>query len=105
MEQNDDFFVVFVSLDLVQKRTEVVTQLKYLQAQTEPIVKCFEDPEFNNQIQTTRLKDYFLVTWWLEFSYNLKSENLISSMLLILFILCFVGMGDHSSNTLKKTMV
>lgn len=29
-------------------------QLKYLQAQTEPIVKCFEDPEFNNQIQTTR---------------------------------------------------
>lgn len=52
------FFVVFVSLDLVQKRTEVVTQLKYLQAQTEPIVKCFEDPEFNNQIQTTRLKDY-----------------------------------------------
>ena len=56
------FVVVFVSLDLVQKRTEVVTQLKYLQAQTEPIVKCFEDPEFNNQIQTTRLKDYFLVT-------------------------------------------
>ncbi|XP_068750124.1 eukaryotic translation initiation factor 3 subunit E-like [Montipora capricornis] len=40
--------------ELVQKRSEVVTQLKYLQAQTEPIVKCFEDPEFNNQIQTTR---------------------------------------------------
>ena len=41
-------------VELVQKRTEVVTQLKYLQAQTEPIVKCFEDPEFNNQMQTTR---------------------------------------------------
>ena len=44
------FFIV----ELVEKRTEVVTQLKYLQAQTEPIVKCFEDPEFNNQIQTIR---------------------------------------------------
>lgn len=48
------FIVVLFTLELVQKRTEVVTQLKYLQAQTEPIVKCFEDPEFNNQMQTTR---------------------------------------------------
>ena len=49
-----DKYLLFVSVELVEKRTEVVTQLKYLQAQTEPIVKCFEDPEFNNQIQTTR---------------------------------------------------
>ena len=48
------FNVVLFTAELVQKRTEVVTQLKYLQAQTEPIVKCFEDPEFNNQMQTTR---------------------------------------------------
>lgn len=48
------FNVVLFTVELVQKRTEVVTQLKYLQAQTEPIVKCFEDPEFNNQMQTTR---------------------------------------------------
>lgn len=48
------FIVVLFTVELVQKRTEVVTQLKYLQAQTEPIVKCFEDPEFNNQMQTTR---------------------------------------------------
>ena len=48
------FNVVLFIVELVQKRTEVVTQLKYLQAQTEPIVKCFEDPEFNNQMQTTR---------------------------------------------------
>ena len=44
----------FLFPELVQKRSEVVTQLKYLQAQTDPIVKCFEDPEVNNQIQTTR---------------------------------------------------
>ena len=48
------FNVVLFTVELVQKRAEVVTQLKYLQAQTEPIVKCFEDPEFNNQMQTTR---------------------------------------------------
>ena len=48
------FNVVLFTVELVQKRTEVVTQLKYLQAQTEPIVKCFEDPEFNNQMQRTR---------------------------------------------------
>ena len=51
---SDMFNVVLFTVELVQKRTEVVTQLKYLQAQTEPIVKCFEDPEFNNQMQTTR---------------------------------------------------
>ncbi|KAL9981461.1 hypothetical protein ACROYT_G010167 [Oculina patagonica] len=60
--------------ELVEKRTEVVTQLKYLQAQTEPIVKCFEDPEFNNQIQTTRdgrqLFDY------LEMNHGIKPEML-----------------------------
>ncbi|XP_035668034.1 eukaryotic translation initiation factor 3 subunit E-A-like isoform X1 [Branchiostoma floridae] len=41
-------------LGLVQKRQEVVGQLKFLQAECEPIVKIFEDPEVARQIQSTR---------------------------------------------------
>ncbi|XDV40629.1 hypothetical protein PO909_009673 [Leuciscus waleckii] len=39
---------------LREKRTEVVAQLKQLQADTEPIVKVFEDPETMRQMQSTR---------------------------------------------------
>nr|XP_023668155.1 eukaryotic translation initiation factor 3 subunit E-A-like [Paramormyrops kingsleyae] len=39
---------------LREKRTEVVAQLKQLQAETEPIVKMFEDPETTRQMQSTR---------------------------------------------------
>lgn len=60
--------------ELVKKRSEVVTQLKYLQAQTEPIVKCFEDPEFNNQIQTTR--DGRTLFEYLETNHGIKTEML-----------------------------
>uniref|UniRef100_A0A3B3SSX6 Eukaryotic translation initiation factor 3 subunit E n=1 Tax=Paramormyrops kingsleyae TaxID=1676925 RepID=A0A3B3SSX6_9TELE len=40
---------------LREKRTEVVAQLKQLQAETEPIVKMFEDPETTRQMQSTRM--------------------------------------------------
>ncbi|XP_077991092.1 eukaryotic translation initiation factor 3 subunit E-A-like [Glandiceps talaboti] len=39
---------------LRNKRAEVVSELKKLQAETEPIVKIFEDPEVSVQIQSTR---------------------------------------------------
>nr|XP_035941409.1 eukaryotic translation initiation factor 3 subunit E-like [Halichoerus grypus] len=39
---------------LREKRTTVVAQLKQLQAETEPIVKMFEDPETTRQIQSIR---------------------------------------------------
>ncbi|XP_014673077.1 PREDICTED: eukaryotic translation initiation factor 3 subunit E-like [Priapulus caudatus] len=39
---------------LKDKRGQVVGQLKQLQAETEPIVKVFEDPEVTRQIQTSR---------------------------------------------------
>ncbi|XP_019480116.1 PREDICTED: eukaryotic translation initiation factor 3 subunit E [Hipposideros armiger] len=39
---------------LREKRTSVVAQLKQLQAETEPIVKMFEDPETTRQMQSTR---------------------------------------------------
>ncbi|GAB5584175.1 eukaryotic translation initiation factor 3 subunit E isoform X2 [Prionailurus iriomotensis] len=39
---------------LREKRTTVVAQLKQLQAETEPIVKMFEDPETTRQMQSTR---------------------------------------------------
>ncbi|GAB1299337.1 Eukaryotic translation initiation factor 3 subunit E [Apodemus speciosus] len=38
---------------LREKRTTVVAQLKQLQAETEPIVKMFEDPETTRQMQST----------------------------------------------------
>ncbi|XP_064124070.1 eukaryotic translation initiation factor 3 subunit E isoform X2 [Loxodonta africana] len=41
-------------LALREKRTTVVAQLKQLQAETEPIVKMFEDPETTRQMQSTR---------------------------------------------------
>lgn len=43
-----------ISLALREKRTTVVAQLKQLQAETEPIVKMFEDPETTRQMQSTR---------------------------------------------------
>uniref|UniRef100_A0A286Y309 Eukaryotic translation initiation factor 3 subunit E n=1 Tax=Cavia porcellus TaxID=10141 RepID=A0A286Y309_CAVPO len=39
---------------LREKRTTVVAQLKQLQAETEPILKMFEDPETTRQMQSTR---------------------------------------------------
>uniref|UniRef100_A0A8C1U0X1 Eukaryotic translation initiation factor 3 subunit E n=1 Tax=Cyprinus carpio TaxID=7962 RepID=A0A8C1U0X1_CYPCA len=39
---------------LREKRTSVVAQLKQLQSETEPIVKMFEDPETQRQMQSTR---------------------------------------------------
>uniref|UniRef100_A0A673G8J2 Eukaryotic translation initiation factor 3 subunit E-B-like n=1 Tax=Sinocyclocheilus rhinocerous TaxID=307959 RepID=A0A673G8J2_9TELE len=39
---------------LKEKRTTVVAQLKQLQSETEPIVKMFEDPETQRQMQSTR---------------------------------------------------
>nr|XP_054369811.1 eukaryotic translation initiation factor 3 subunit E-like [Mirounga angustirostris] len=39
---------------LREKRTTVFAQLKQLQAETEPIVKMFEDPETTRQMQSTR---------------------------------------------------
>ncbi|KAI2652979.1 Eukaryotic translation initiation factor 3 subunit E-B [Labeo rohita] len=39
---------------LREKRTTVVAQLKQLQSETEPIVKMFEDPETQRQMQSTR---------------------------------------------------
>ncbi|XP_063280900.1 eukaryotic translation initiation factor 3 subunit E isoform X1 [Prinia subflava] len=44
----------FRILTLREKRTTVVAQLKQLQAETEPIVKMFEDPETTRQMQSTR---------------------------------------------------
>ncbi|EDO29705.1 predicted protein [Nematostella vectensis] len=43
-----------VPTSLVEKRVEVVKELKDLQAQTEPIINCFSDPEFTAQVQSTR---------------------------------------------------
>jgi len=43
---------------LREKRTEVVAQLKQLQADTEPIVKVFEDPETMRQMQSTRYSKF-----------------------------------------------
>ncbi|TRY60659.1 hypothetical protein DNTS_016014 [Danionella cerebrum] len=43
-----------IPTSLREKRTEVVAQLKQLQAETEPIVKVFEDPESIRQMQSTR---------------------------------------------------
>lgn len=45
---------LFVCSALREKRTTVVAQLKQLQAETEPIVKMFEDPETTRQMQSTR---------------------------------------------------
>ncbi|XP_071953533.1 eukaryotic translation initiation factor 3 subunit E-B-like [Antedon mediterranea] len=39
---------------LREKRTEVVSQLKRLQSQIDPIVKIFLDPEVSKQVQSTR---------------------------------------------------
>ena len=36
------------------KRTEVVAELKRLQAETDPIIKIFEDQEIAESIQNTR---------------------------------------------------
>lgn len=36
------------------KRSEVVSQLKQMQAETEPIVKILEDDKVSEQIQNTR---------------------------------------------------
>lgn len=47
-------FFIFFFLALREKRTTVVAQLKQLQAETEPIVKMFEDPETTRQMQSTR---------------------------------------------------
>ncbi|XP_026145809.1 eukaryotic translation initiation factor 3 subunit E-B isoform X2 [Carassius auratus] len=43
-----------IPLSLREKRTTVVAQLKQLQSETEPIVKMFEDPETQRQMQSTR---------------------------------------------------
>lgn len=43
-----------VPLGLKDKRTDVVAELKRLQAETEPIIKIFEDEEIANSIQNTR---------------------------------------------------
>jgi translation initiation factor 3 subunit E len=43
-----------VPQSLKDKRTEVVAELKRLQAETEPIIKIFEDEEIANSIQNTR---------------------------------------------------
>ena len=42
---------------LREKRTTVVIQLKQLWAETEPIVKMFEDPETTRQVQSIRWLD------------------------------------------------
>ena len=39
---------------LKDKRAEVVSELRRVQADTEPIVKIFEDPEVVRMIQTSR---------------------------------------------------
>lgn len=48
------YIKIIVCLALREKRTTVVAQLKQLQAETEPIVKMFEDPETTRQMQSTR---------------------------------------------------
>jgi len=45
---------VCVTIGLVDKRVVVVKELKELQAQTEPIMNCFSDPEFAAQMNSTR---------------------------------------------------
>lgn len=47
-------FIIRPMSALREKRNEVVAQLKQLQAETEPIVKMFEDPETTRQMQSTR---------------------------------------------------
>lgn len=45
---------------LREKRQEVVTKLKSLQAETDDIIKIFEEPEVQRQIQSSRLVVLFV---------------------------------------------
>ncbi|XP_013420779.1 eukaryotic translation initiation factor 3 subunit E [Lingula anatina] len=57
---------------LKDKRGEVVSELKKLQADTEPVVKIFEDPEVLRQIQNSR--DGRQLFEFLSKEYNVTSE-------------------------------
>ncbi|EDO27554.1 predicted protein, partial [Nematostella vectensis] len=64
-------------LDLLSNtnmRVEVVKELKDLQAQTEPIINCFSDPEFTAQVQSTR--DGRQLFEYLERNHDIKPEML-----------------------------
>jgi hypothetical protein len=45
---------IYIFKALKDKRTDVVSQLKYLQSETELITKIFEDPEVIRQVQSSR---------------------------------------------------
>lgn len=47
-------FCIYVLTALRDKRSSVVTQLKQLQSETEPIIKIFEDQTVVEQIESTR---------------------------------------------------
>ncbi|XP_031561936.1 eukaryotic translation initiation factor 3 subunit E [Actinia tenebrosa] len=61
-----------VPTSLKEKRVEVVSELKELQAQTEPIMNCFTDPEFTIQMQSTR--DGRQLFEYLEKNHDIKPE-------------------------------
>ncbi|XP_002735030.1 eukaryotic translation initiation factor 3 subunit E [Saccoglossus kowalevskii] len=63
-----------VPLQLRDKRQEVVSELKKLQGETEPIVKIFDDPEVNTQVQNTRDGRQL-------FDYLAKSHGFVPEML------------------------
>lgn len=65
---------VEVPANLREKRVHVVAELKKLQADTEPIMKIFENPEVISQIQSTR--DGRHLFEYLETSHGFQSEML-----------------------------
>jgi hypothetical protein len=48
------FLVNFVILGLIEKRAEVVKELKQLEEKSEPATKLFQDEEFLEKAQTSR---------------------------------------------------
>ncbi len=44
----------FVILELIEKRAEVVKELKQLEEKSEPVTKLFQDDEFLEKAQTSR---------------------------------------------------
>ena len=82
---------------LREKRTTVVAQLKQLQAETEPIVKMFEDPETTRQMQSTRQLLSFLKKYFIEVAlvYNVVLISAVqqSNSVLRVYRLCVLQHG------------
>ena len=59
----------FVILELIEKRAEVVKELKQLEEKSEPVTKLFQDDEFLEKAQTSRFgfcMPFCFIFYWLE---------------------------------------